>query len=142
MKVTVCAYQHVAYVDDVNLLGTSKNYGKKAEKLYYAVAIRLAQKWLMRKLSNASCKFFVSRQQQNSEQNRNTKLVNRSFENVTQRKYFEALARNKKRIHEEFQSRLNSGVICKDSFRIFHLPAFCLKIETENFASNYIFKWV
>jgi hypothetical protein len=32
----------VAYVDDVNLLGRNKNYGKKAEKLYYAVASRLA----------------------------------------------------------------------------------------------------
>ena len=75
-------------------------------------------------------------------QNRNIKLVNRSFENATQPKYFEAVVKNKKCIHEEFQSRLNQGVTCKGQVRIFYLPAFCLKIETENFVFNYIFIWV
>jgi hypothetical protein len=32
----------VAYVDDVNLLGRRENYGKKAKKIYYAVASRVA----------------------------------------------------------------------------------------------------
>jgi hypothetical protein len=32
MKVSVFAYWHVAYIDDVDSLGRSKNYGKKGRE--------------------------------------------------------------------------------------------------------------
>jgi hypothetical protein len=69
------------------------------------------------------------------------KIVKKSFENLTKLKYFEAILRTKNYIHKAFQSRLNSGVTCNRSFRVFYLSGFCLKIETENVVFNYSLMW-
>jgi hypothetical protein len=45
----------------------------------------------------------------NGGQNRDIKITNSSFENVAQLKYFGTTVTDKKLIHEEIESRLNSG---------------------------------
>jgi hypothetical protein len=45
----------------------------------------------------------------NVDQNRDIKIVNRSFENVSQFKYLGATVANQNLIHKEIKRRLNSG---------------------------------
>jgi hypothetical protein len=56
----------------------------------------------------------VSRDQ-NADQNREIKLGNRSFENVSQFKYLGTTATNQNLIQEEVKRRLNSGNACYHS---------------------------
>jgi hypothetical protein len=49
---------------------------------------------------------------QNAEQNREIKLGNRSFENVSQFKYLGTTVTNQNSIQEEIKRRLNSGNAC------------------------------
>jgi hypothetical protein len=53
----------------------------------------------------------VSRDQ-NAGQNREIKIGNRSFENVSQFKYLGTTVTNQNLIHEEIKTRLNSGNAC------------------------------
>jgi hypothetical protein len=53
--------------------------------------------------------------QQNVGQNRDIKITNRSFENVSQFKYLGTTVTNKNLIQEEIKRRLNSGNTCYHS---------------------------
>jgi hypothetical protein len=49
---------------------------------------------------------------QNIGKNRNIKIANRSFENVSQFKYLRTIVTNQNLIQEEIKRRLNSGNAC------------------------------
>jgi hypothetical protein len=52
---------------------------------------------------------------QNVGQNREIKIANRSFENVSQFKYLGRTVTNQNLIQEEIKRRLNSGIACYHS---------------------------
>jgi hypothetical protein len=58
---------------------------------------------------------------QNVGQNRDIKIANRSFENVSQLKYLGTTLRNESLIQEEIKRRLNSGNACYHSVQ--NLPS-------------------
>jgi hypothetical protein len=55
--------------------------------------------------------------QQNTGQNRNIKIANRSFENVSQFKCLGTTVTDQNLIQEEIKRRLNSGNACYDSVK-------------------------
>jgi hypothetical protein len=70
---------------------------------------------------------FVSRDQ-NAGQNREIKIGNRSFENVSQFKYLGMTVTNQNLIQEEIKWRLNSGNACYRSVQKFCPLACCQKM--------------
>jgi hypothetical protein len=53
----------------------------------------------------------------NPGQNRDIKIANRSFENVSQFKYFGTTVTNQNLVQEEIKRTLNSGTACYHSFQ-------------------------
>jgi hypothetical protein len=68
--------------------------------------------------------YMLLSQHQNAGQNRDIKIANRSFENVSQFKYLEMTITNQNLIKEEIKRRLSSGNVCCHSVQ--HLPSSCL----------------
>jgi hypothetical protein len=60
-------------------------------------------------------KFMLVSRDQNAGQNREIKIRNRSFENVSQFKYLETTVTNQNLIQEDIKRRLNSGNACYHS---------------------------
>jgi hypothetical protein len=60
-------------------------------------------------------KFMLASGDQNAGQNRDIKIVNRSFENVSQFRYLGTTVTNQNFIQEEIKRRLNSGNACYHS---------------------------
>jgi hypothetical protein len=57
-------------------------------------------------------KYMLASRDQNAGQNREIKIGNRSFENVSEFKYLETTVTNQNLIQEEIKRRLNSGNAC------------------------------
>jgi hypothetical protein len=57
-------------------------------------------------------KYMALSHQQNAEKNHDIKIVNRSFENVAQLKYFGTTVINQNMIQEEIKKRFNSDNPC------------------------------
>jgi hypothetical protein len=97
-------HQLLAYADDVNLLrdniDTIKN---NIENLIDACKdVRL-------EISVEKTKYMLLSRHQNAAQNRDIKIANRSFENVSQFKYLGTTMTNQNLIQEEIKRRLNIG---------------------------------
>jgi hypothetical protein len=60
-------------------------------------------------------KYSLLSRHQNAGQSHDIKIANRSFENVTQFKYFGTRVKNKNLVQEEIKRRLNSGNACYHS---------------------------
>jgi hypothetical protein len=54
---------------------------------------------------------------QNIRQNYDTKIANRSFENVAQFGFLETAVTNRYLIHEEIKRRLEPGIVCYHSIQ-------------------------
>jgi hypothetical protein len=64
-------------------------------------------------------KYMLPSRHQNVDQNRDIKIANRSFENVSQFKYLEMTITNQNFIQEEIKSILGSGNACYHSVQNF-----------------------
>jgi ribonucleotide reductase alpha subunit len=93
-------HQFLVYADDVNLLGVQQ--GKTEADL---------------EVNMERTKCMSTSRHQNAGQNHDIKTVNRSSENVEQFKYMRTIATNQNFIHEEINSRLNSGNACYHSIK-------------------------
>jgi hypothetical protein len=64
------------------------------------------------KVNAEKTKYMLRSRHQNTGQNRNIKIANRFFENVTKFKYLGTTVTNQNLIPEEIKSRLNSSNAC------------------------------
>jgi hypothetical protein len=103
-------HQLLAYADDVNLLGDNiDTINKNTETLIYA-----SQKVGL-EINVDKTKYMLLSSHQNVGQNRDVKIANRSFENVSRFKYLGTTVINQNLIQEEIKRRLNSGNACYHS---------------------------
>jgi hypothetical protein len=97
----------IAYADDVNLLGGNiDTINKNTQTLIDA------SKEVGVEVNIEKTKYMLVFRDQNAGQNREIKIGNRSFENVSQFKYLGMTATNHNLIQEEIKRRLNSGNAC------------------------------
>jgi hypothetical protein len=107
-------YQCLAYADDVNLLGDNiDTIEKNTETLIDA------SKEGGLEINVEKTKYVLLSRHQNVGQNRDIKIANRSFENVSQFKYvyLGMIVTNQYLIHEEIKRRMNCGNVCYDSIQ-------------------------
>jgi hypothetical protein len=105
------AHQLLAYADDVNLLGDSIDSIKKTTETLIDPSKEIGLE-----INVEKTKYMLSRHQ-NVGQNRDIKIVNRLFENVSQSKYLGTTVTNQNLIQEEIKRRLNSGNACYHSLQ-------------------------
>jgi hypothetical protein len=103
-------HQLLAYTDDVNLLGNNIDTIKKNTETLID-----ASKEVGLEINVEKTKYMLLSRQQNVGQNRDIKIANRSFENVSQFKYLGTTVTNQNLIPEEIKRRLNSGNACYHS---------------------------
>jgi hypothetical protein len=97
-------HQILAYADNLNLLGDNIDIIKKTQSKEVGLEINIEK-----------TKYMLLSCHQNVGQNRDIKIANRSFENVSQFKYLGTKVRNQNLIHEEIKRRLNFGNACYHS---------------------------
>jgi hypothetical protein len=103
-------HQLLAYADDVNLLGDNiDTINKNTQTLIDA------SKEVGLEVNAEKTKYMLMSQDQNAGQNREIKIGNRSFENVSQFKYLGTTVTYQNLIQEEIKRRLNSGNACYHS---------------------------
>jgi sorting nexin-29 len=105
-------HQLLAYADDVNLLGDNVDtIGENTETLIDA------SREVGLEINAEKTKYVLLSRHQNAGQNRDMKIANRRFENVSQLKYLGTTVTDKNLIQEEIKRRLNSGNACYHSVR-------------------------
>jgi hypothetical protein len=104
-------HQLLAYSDDVNLLGDNIDTIKKNTEILID-----ASKEVGLEINTEKTKYMWLSHHQNVGKNRDMKIANRSFENVSQFKYLGTTVTNKNLIQEEVKRRLNSGSACYHNF--------------------------
>jgi hypothetical protein len=94
----------------VNLLGGNRDIVKKNRGTLIDASMRVGLE-----INAEETKYMLMSSHQNAGQNRDIKVANRSFENVSQFIYLETTVTNQNLIQEEFKRRLNSGNACYHS---------------------------
>jgi hypothetical protein len=103
-------HQLLAYADNVNLLGDNiDNIKKNTETLIDA------SKKVGLEINVEKTKYMLLSRHENIGQNRDIKIANRSFENVSQLNYLGSTVTNQNLIQEEIKRRLNSSNACYHS---------------------------
>jgi hypothetical protein len=110
----------LAYANDVNPLGDNIDTIKKNTEIVID-----ASKEVCLEINVERTKYMLLSHHQNVGQNRNIKIANRSFGNVSQFKYLGATVTNQNFIQEEIKRRLNSDNACYHSVQ--NLPVCCRK---------------
>jgi hypothetical protein len=105
-------HQLPAYADDANLLGDNIDTVKKNTE-----TLTGASKEVGLEIYIEETKYMLLSRHQNAGQNRNIKITNRSFENVSQFKCLGTTVTNENLIKEEIKKRLNSGNACYHSIQ-------------------------
>jgi hypothetical protein len=103
-------HQLLAYADDVNLLKDNIDTIKKNTETLID-----ASKEVGLEINVDKTKYMLLSRHQNVGQNREIKIENRSFENVSQFKYLGTTVTNQNLIQEEIKRRLNYGNACYHS---------------------------
>jgi hypothetical protein len=109
----------LTYADDVNLLESNIDAIKKNTETLID-----ASKEVGLEINVEKTKYMLLSRQQNVDQNRDMKIANRSFENVSQFKYLGKTVTIQNLIQKEIKRRLNSGNVCYHSVQ--NLPPFQL----------------
>jgi hypothetical protein len=97
-------HQLLAYADYVNLMEDSINAINRNTETLIEVSKEVGLE-----VNIENTKYMLVSHDQNSDQNRDIKIRNRSFENVSQFKYLGMTATNQNLYQEEIKRRLNSG---------------------------------
>jgi hypothetical protein len=103
-------YQLLVYIDDVNLLDDNIDTIKKNTQTLID-----ASKEVGREVNTEKTKYMLLSRHQNTGQNHDMNLANRSFENVAQFRYLGTIVRNQNLIQDEIKKKLNSGNACYHS---------------------------
>jgi hypothetical protein len=125
-------HQLLAYADDANLLGDNIDTIKKNTETLID-----ASKEVGLEINVEKTNYMLLSRHKNVGQNRDIKIANRSFENVSQFKYLGTTVRNQNLIQEEIKRRLNSGNACYLSVQN-GLLSKNVKIRIHNFACGSI----
>jgi hypothetical protein len=113
----------LVYADDVNLLGDNTNIIKKNTG-----ALTDMSKDVGLEVNTEKTKYVLIPHHQNSQQNHNIKMANKTFKNVAKIKYQGISVTNQNLIHKKIKSRWYSGNTCYHSFRTSRLLICCLKM--------------
>jgi hypothetical protein len=100
-------HQLLAYVDDVNPLGDNIDTIKKNTETLIDTSTEVGIK-----INVDKSKYMLLSRHQNVGRNRDIKIANRSFENVSQFKFLATTVTNPNLVQEEIKRRLNSGNAC------------------------------
>jgi hypothetical protein len=100
-------HQLLAYADDVNLLGDNIDTIQKSTEILID-----ASKEVGLEINVEKTKYMLLSHRQNLCQNRDIKIGDRSFGNVSQFKYLEMTVTDQNLIQEGIKRRLNSGNVC------------------------------
>jgi hypothetical protein len=100
-------HQLLVYVHDVNLLGDNIDARKKNTE-----TLTDASKEVGLEINAEKTKYMLLSRHQNGGQNRDMKIANRSFENVSQFKYLGTTVTNTNLIQGEIKRRLKCGNAC------------------------------
>jgi hypothetical protein len=103
-------HQLVAYADDVNLLGNNIDTINKNTQTLIDASEEVGLE-----INVERTKYMLVSRDQNTDQNRDIKIGNRSFENVSQFRYLGTTVTNQNLIQAEIKRRLNSGNACYHS---------------------------
>jgi hypothetical protein len=103
-------HQLLAYADDVNRLGEGIDTINRNMEILID-----ASKDAGLEVNVEKTKYIFVSRDQNVDQNRDIKIGNRSFENISQFKYLGTTVTNQNLIQEEIKRRLNSGNACYHS---------------------------
>jgi hypothetical protein len=114
-------HQLLAYADDVNLLGDSLDTIKKNTG-----TLTDASKEVGLKINLEKTNYILLSRYQNAGQNRDIKIANRLFENMSQFKYLRMTVTNQNLFQDEIKMRLNSGNAYYHS--VHNLLASCLNL--------------
>jgi hypothetical protein len=98
------AHQLLAYADDLNLLGNNIDTIKKNTEFLIDACKKVGLE-----INVDKSKYMLLSRHQNVSKYRDIKIANRSFENVSQLKYFGTTVTNKNLIQEEIKKKLNSA---------------------------------